>query len=365
MPTDVIDPPASEPITELTDREQAILDAPSDVPGPDQTEQTQQTTGDDQPADDVPAAQEAGEAKEDPDLSESELRDIAQEQGLPTEGSAEQLEQTILGKEGPPADSRMDQLIEVAKSYEIDEQDARSFATPEALELALRVHEKKFLAEGRQQQQQQQSTDTPQQDRPAAQPQPAKPADSKAFKLEWGEDGIPEDDQYAANMQGLHGETQRLQTELAELRTQMAQQQELEVMQYAEQELITFDGHVDHLDADLFGGTKEQLSKTEVANRRQLWESAKILQAGMASRGIEVSLTPQFIERAQHHAFADQLQQTERKRLIERVRKQSNRRTGSGSPSRANVNDSFSGDLADTPEIVKAYDGYQEDNGAV
>jgi hypothetical protein len=335
MPTDVIDPLESD---------QLIAD---DLEQPEQ-----QVAGDDESADAVGAESGAGDESDSGPLSDEQLRSAAGEIGVSVEGSRDDLEQAILSADDQSegqVDARMNELTQLAESYGIDAASVGQLKTPEALEQVLLLYEREFRKEG----EQQLSEPASQQQRQVAQPKQADPA-GKPFELDWGEEEVSQDDIYVKNMQGLRGETQRLQEQIEQMQTQIVQQQEMEINQHAQAEMQRFDDIVDGLDAELFGGNKKTLSDAEVSNRRTLWESAKTIQEGAYQRGRDVELSLPFLNQAKHHAFADQLQQSERKRLFARVRKQSRRRTGSGNP-RGSVASDQSAEDREMDELFESF----------
>lgn len=208
-------------------------------------------------------------------------------------------------------------------SDELDE-----FESREELERALRIIDRKAFEAGK--------ASTAAADKPASEPTPkpaAKPADASKddpwadvsrFKLPTGEGEFDEAAARPFNeFVDVAGETIRaLRQELAGIRQHRASEDAQRIRSEAVKSIHSL-GH-----ADLFGKPGEKLTAEQTANLEKALDAHFTHARGLIASGRNVAPTPAFLKAAVNSAFGDQIQKTEQRRMVDRMRKQSARRTG-------------------------------------
>lgn len=117
-------------------------------------------------------------------------------------------------------------------------------------------------------------------------------------------------------------EIRRLRSELSEFR-EARRADEAVVLRNRALESLHSLGH-----ADLFGKPGEKLTREQEANIEKAMEAHFIHANGLIALGRQPAPTPEFLKVAVRMAFGDELSKTEQRRLTDRLRKQSARRSG-------------------------------------
>ena len=260
-----------------------------------------------------------------------------------------------------------DELAARARSYGLDPD---SFTGREALEQNVKAVEQsygQFYAYQQQQQQQAQSQHYAQQNQ--AQQQQRVPA---AFKVDL-------DDDYDEGLRNaINGMADQMSGHFngqMEVLAQHILNQQQYVGRFADQEqtlkqqaeLDDFDTAVQSLESgDLFGSSKYQETETgsEAAqNMEQLYDRAYTLASGYVSQGQEVPPMKELVEQAYRVVFSNEVDNQNRQRFNDRMRKASNRRLGGGRSTKETAPLMGEDEIASDPVLKDAYNGFLKDNG--
>ena len=124
-------------------------------------------------------------------------------------------------------------------------------------------------------------------------------------------------------------------------------------------------------------GGLRKLTTQEDANRAKLHQAAMtirdaiLMQAQRQGRQPEMLPLPVLLKRAENYAFAEEIRAQERQAFSEKVTQQSKqRRPATGRtrvtpPKQASGNSDSAQSIANHPDLVKAWDQYQQENGTV
>jgi len=255
-----------------------------------------------------------------------------------------------------------DDVLGLARSYGLDENDVKQFDDAEAFRKATLLFDKKLLAEAGQ-----------------------KPADVVAAPKAVPVADTVTDDPAAIDPQayidaGYDEQTvalvkahKQLADEVVRLRAEAQAAQQRTAAEFERDRLLTYHDAVDQLDEKRYGrtldnaGTIVPLTKEADDNRRKLHDTAQLL-ATKSPPGTPLSV---ILKRAEKIAFAEELAAEERRVYQEKVAKQSaKRRPAAGrskpiaAPVSADGDVDEAVDIANRPEIVKAWNRMQEEAGA-
>lgn len=145
----------------------------------------------------------------------------------------------------------------------------------------------------------------------------------------------------------------------------------------------TFHSVVDNLGEDLFGrvfdenGTASDLDKSKEANRHKLYEAAELIAAGIVAKAKEAGVDPNvpplptLLSRAKQMVFASEIRQVENQKRNEAVMRQSKQRrpvaasrpVKTAAPTTKVTVDNAK-EVANHPELTKAWAKFQEENGS-
>lgn len=260
-----------------------------------------------------------------------------------------------------------DELAARARSYGLDPD---AFTSREALEQNVGAVEQsyaQFYAYQQQQQQQAQSQYYAQQN--YAQQQPQVPVE---FRVDLDEDY---DEGLRNAIDGMAGQmTNHFNGQMEVLAQHILNQQQY-VGRFADQEqtlkqqaeLDDFDSAVQSLESgDLFGSSKYQETETgsEAAqNMEQLYDRAYTLASGYVSQGQEVPPMKELVEQAYRVVFSNEVDNQNRQRFNDRMRKASNRRLGGGRSTKETAPLMGEDEIASDPVLKDAYNGFLKENG--
>jgi len=262
-----------------------------------------------------------------------------------------------------------DDLAARARSYGLDPD---AFTSREALEQNVGSVEQsyaQFYAYQQQQQQQAQSEYYAQQNQ--AQQQPVVPVE---FRVDLDDDY---DEGLRNAIDGMAGQmTSHFNSQMEVLAQHVLNQQQYvgrfanqEQMLQQQAELDEFDTAVQALESgDLFGSSKYQETETgseSAQNMEQLYDRAYTLASGYMSQGQEVPSMKELVEQAYRVVFSNEVDNQNRQRFNDRMRKASNRRLGGGGSTKETGPLLGEDEIANDPVLKDAYDGFLKENGDI
>jgi hypothetical protein len=260
-----------------------------------------------------------------------------------------------------------DELAARARSYGLDPD---AFTSREALEQNVGAVEQsyaQFYAYQQQQQQQAQSQYPVQQNQD--QQQSVAPVE---FKIDLDEDydeGLRDAINGMADKMSGHFNNQMevLAQHILNQQQYVGRFANQEQMLQQQAELDDFDTAVQSLESgNLFGSSKYQETETgsEAAqNMEQLYDRAYTLASGYVSQGQEVPPMKELVEQAYRVVFSNEVDNQNRQRFNNRMRKASNRRLGGGRSTKETGPLLGEDEIANDPVLKDAYNGFLKENG--
>lgn len=296
-------------------------------------------------------------------------QEVVQEEVVDQEGEVEQDAQedsTVVADEESPSDTDVaspswlaDYHRNLGASYGLTEDDLKSFGTEAEFNRATRLLDRQLLQPAR----------TVQQQRQQEQEQ-AKPSLDPAKYREAG---------YDEDTVKLVEELAKTQEELAAQRAFIQQQQMAAEAGRRQQQVNYFhqlvDGFADErLGKSVDGGEFKQLTKEQNEYRRQIWETAETLIAGMQARAHAQGVQPQIppapivLERARMQVLGSQIVEDAKKASSDKIVEQSRkRRPVAGQRTRATSQVVDTKDpikrIANDPKVIELWKSFQEANG--
>jgi hypothetical protein len=145
----------------------------------------------------------------------------------------------------------------------------------------------------------------------------------------------------------------------------------------AEQEQLAYQRHIetfhslaDQLDKDRYGSTQDGSAMSKDDARRQLYEAAETLKAGLEARGQKVPAYADLLRRAEHVAFGPDLLKQKQQQVMREVAEQSKRRrpVAGSRPTKAQTKAKVDSDpiqaILNDPKVVAFWNKAQDDNGS-
>ena len=261
---------------------------------------------------------------------------------------------------------------ELAKSYELTDEDLRDFASETEFRRATRLIDKQFASQAAPQQQQQ---------APPPAPEPPKATDSLSVKKTPDLDpdkfkAAGYDDEVLNVVQFAKEREAELQKLRDQIETQKREAAEAEYRRTYETLEATYDG----MDGRRYGrrtgkdGSQRQLTPGERESRDKVNQAANMLAAGILATGKQLPPLNILLKRAEALTFADDIRADERRKVQASITEQSKkRRPVAGQRPVAPAMPTTKGmtineqakHLANTPAIVKAWEDAQQAAGAV
>jgi hypothetical protein len=190
------------------------------------------------------------------------------------------------------------------------------------------------------------------------------------FKLDLGDDydeGLQEaiNKQLAAMQEFYDGQLSGVTQQLQQQSQWVEYQRQAAEAQQVRQEIEAFDEAISSLDrTDVFGeGSSETLGndRDEMKARQAVYDQAIILRNGHLALGKQPPELKELVRQADSIVHADEIKESARRQINDRLRRQGNKRLGSGSTSKRQTLPSD--DIVDSPVLKEAWESYMKDNG--
>jgi hypothetical protein len=321
----------AEENTAVLDQEEQATTIPGVVEGPSDWEKMD----DSQRSDTVSAALDAvrGKQSDDSSAGESSSKDSKTSDttasGEVTPAASDATKPDGSGEGEGEGEDWLDQDTRAfANSIGITDEDLSEIESPAELDRMIRAIDRKAYEAGKAGQKTAEGgKDVQQQQKPADPNDPWAEANVSKFKLPVGEDQFTEEAAKPFNdfVDFMANQFKSMQQVVSGFQQSQAQA----AITKLRGEAITSIHSLGH--ADLFGKPGEKPTVEQQANIEKALEAHFIHAKGLLATGRNVSPTPAFLKSAVNLAFGDQIQKTEQRRLADRLRKQSARRTGGGS----------------------------------
>lgn len=262
-----------------------------------------------------------------------------------------------------------DAVREYATARGITDEELSEFATREEFDRALRIADRRAYEDGKAALKQAERKDEPpraerEEERKAPPKQPSDPlADIAKIKLgeEFDEELAKRFNQFVDASAATIGD---LRARLEQFEQQGRRQAADDIRRQAAESIHALGF------SELFGKSGEKPTKEQSANLEKAIDAHFVHAQGLLSRGQFVAPTPEFLRAAVHLAFGDQLTKLEQKRITEKLRKQSARRTGGSAakplPKEPPANESQrerAQRIASDPDVQAAWNRLTADRG--
>ena len=215
-----------------------------------------------------------------------------------------------------------DDTREFASTMGLTDEELVEFGSRAELDRALRIIDRRAFEAGKAAQQ---PTPPPVMEKQAPVPPPAKPGDTFAdltqFKLgdEW-------DEAAAAPINKFVEATTTAMKNMQDRLAQFEQRDQASALENLRQKAVTSLHSLGN--TELFGKPDEKPTREQIANIEKAIDAHFTHARGLISAGRQAAPTPAFLKAAVNLAFGDQLSQQQQRKLTEKLRKQSARRTG-------------------------------------